>query len=552
MFPTVRLALLWCGCATLLSAQPVVYLRGVVNAASSAPAGLPAGGIAQGSLFTIYGANLGPATAVQASSFPLQNALAGVSVTVTQGATQVNAIPVFVSANQVNALMPSNAPLGMVSVTVTFGGKTSSVTPMKVVATNVGIFTVSGVGSGPGVVQNDLSDGTVEVNSRRLTTAPGQVITIYATGLGAISAPDNLAPPAGNLPVTVEAWVGGQSAKVLYSGRVPCCSGLDQINVQIPANAPAGCWVPVYVRTAGTNLSNAVTIAIDANSQTCSEPKNNLASTFSSGGKIGTVRLMRSSTRMDVGVQTAVESANDLFQFDMAQATGGDFAFAPLFSQPPQGSCTVFLVTGDPLTGIPAASNVTRRLDPGSSFTVSGANGPLNITTSATDPGARLGSYAPVYPTFDNELVLNPGQYTIAGKGGADVGAFSATVTFPAVFTWTGRDTLSTVNRAQPLALSWTGVPAGQPVAIMGVSMDRPTNSSAMFYCTAPQNASGFTVPAEVLSALPATRPNVLQSKGVIYLLTNTPLDGVPFSAPGLDAGIAIAGRMIGKTVSFQ
>jgi hypothetical protein len=45
---------------SIASAQPAVYLRGVVNAASSAPAGLPNGSIAQGSLFSIYGASLGP------------------------------------------------------------------------------------------------------------------------------------------------------------------------------------------------------------------------------------------------------------------------------------------------------------------------------------------------------------------------------------------------------------------------------------------------------------------------------------------------------------
>jgi hypothetical protein len=108
------------------------------------------------------------------------------------------------------------------------------------------------------------------------------------------------------------------------------------------------------------------------------------------------------------------------------------------------------------------------------------------------------------------------------------------------------------VDRTKTLPLSWSGVPAGQAVAILGVSFDRPTNSSAMFYCSAPQNATSFTVPAEILSALPATRPNILQSKGVIYLMTMTPLNGTPFTAPGLDAATAIAGHMIGKTVRFQ
>jgi uncharacterized protein (TIGR03437 family) len=536
-----------------LSAQPTVFLRGIVNAGSSAPAGLPSGGIARGSLFTIYGSGIGPTTGVSATTYPVGTNLGGVTINVIQGSTQVSALPVYVSAGQVNALMPSNAPLGMASITVSFGGRASGVIPIRVVQNSLGLLTINGTGSGPGVVQNNMADGTVPVNTPHITATPGQAITIYATGLGPITAPDNIAPPAGNLPVTVDAWVGGQVAKVLYSGRSPCCSGLDQIVLQIPLGAPTGCWVPVYIRTAGTTLSNAVTIAIDANGKPCSEPVNTLASAFLSGGKLGTLRLFRSSTRMDLGVQAPVESANDIFQFDLAQSTGGDFSFSPLFSQPPQGSCTVFLATGDLLSsGAPTPVNVNRRLDAGASFTLTGSGGAQTLTPFGTEHDISLGSFAPILPNFNNQLTLNAGQYTIAGTGGADVGKFSTVVNFPAAFTWTGRDTLSLVDRTQPLALAWTGVPTGQSLAILGASFDRPTNSSAMFYCAAPQNAAGFTVPAEIFSTLPATRPNILQSKGVIYLLTMTPLNGVAFTVPGLDAAVAITGHMIGKTVRFQ
>ena len=102
-----------------LSAQPTVFLRGIVNAGSSAPAGLPSGGIARGSLFTIYGSGIGPPTGVSATTYPVGTSLAGVTINIIQGSTQVSALPVYVSAGQVNALMPSNAPLGMASITVT-------------------------------------------------------------------------------------------------------------------------------------------------------------------------------------------------------------------------------------------------------------------------------------------------------------------------------------------------------------------------------------------------------------------------------------------------
>src|ERR1039458_7886089 len=99
--------------------------RSIVNAASFMAPGLPAGAIARGSIFSIFGGHLGPASS-PALAFPLSATLGGVSITVTQGTATVNAIPLYVSASQINAIMPSNAPLGKVSVSVTANGDRKS------------------------------------------------------------------------------------------------------------------------------------------------------------------------------------------------------------------------------------------------------------------------------------------------------------------------------------------------------------------------------------------------------------------------------------------
>jgi hypothetical protein len=70
-----------------------IFYRGVSNAASYIPAGLPNGQIARGSLFTVLGRAMWPAEGVRFSAFPLAAALAGVSVEVCQEAC-VAAIPV--------------------------------------------------------------------------------------------------------------------------------------------------------------------------------------------------------------------------------------------------------------------------------------------------------------------------------------------------------------------------------------------------------------------------------------------------------------------------
>ncbi len=88
--------------------------------------GLPAGSIAQGSLFTIFRVRLGPSSS-PSLSFPLATTLSDVSVKITQGTTSVQAIPVFVSAGQINVIMPSNAPLGRVCAWRSFSGNGSTI-----------------------------------------------------------------------------------------------------------------------------------------------------------------------------------------------------------------------------------------------------------------------------------------------------------------------------------------------------------------------------------------------------------------------------------------
>ena len=125
--PALRLFLVLSGAVAALQAQlPAIHPHGVVNSASFLASGLPAGSIALGSIFTIFGSAMGPATGVKVSSFPLGTSLSGVSITVTQGATTVNALPLFVQQGQINALMPSNAPLGWVSLRVIHNNAFSS------------------------------------------------------------------------------------------------------------------------------------------------------------------------------------------------------------------------------------------------------------------------------------------------------------------------------------------------------------------------------------------------------------------------------------------
>ena len=151
----------WAAVATLtlsapciLSAEPLIFYRGIVNAASFVPPGPPHSAIARGSIFTIFGRDLGPAEGVKASAFPLQPALAGSSVELCRDDQCFAAIPIFVRADQINAVMPSNAPLGWLSARVTYEGETGNFAPVQVVESSFGAFSANGPGYGPAIAFN--------------------------------------------------------------------------------------------------------------------------------------------------------------------------------------------------------------------------------------------------------------------------------------------------------------------------------------------------------------------------------------------------------------
>src|ERR1019366_6696235 len=136
------------GATPAAQAAPAIYGGGVVNAANFMVNTLPGGGIAQGSIFTIFGSGLGPANYVQVSSFPLGPQFNGVSINLKQGSQQISGIPLFVYATQINALLPSNTPLGTVSLQVVYNGQTSNWVPVQVVAHAPAVFTATGTGMG--------------------------------------------------------------------------------------------------------------------------------------------------------------------------------------------------------------------------------------------------------------------------------------------------------------------------------------------------------------------------------------------------------------------
>jgi uncharacterized protein (TIGR03437 family) len=174
---------------------------GPVNAASYVIAGLPNAGIAQGSMFILFGQNVGPAKLASVFSFPLPNDLGGTSIQVNAGGTAGKAFMLYSTSTQVAAILPSGTPIGAGTLTLTFNGQASNVVPIHVVASTLGIFTRNQSGSGPGVLFNFNSESDQPVNSLVRAAHPGQVLTLWGTGLGAVSGSEADGPLPGNLSV---------------------------------------------------------------------------------------------------------------------------------------------------------------------------------------------------------------------------------------------------------------------------------------------------------------------------------------------------------------
>lgn len=207
---------------------PQVNAGGILHAASFAPT------VAPGALASLFGSNLGIDTALTseaASAVPLPASLNGVSVTVNGRTAPL----VFAGPGQINFQVPYGTSIGTVTVFVTVNGQVSNAGSMTVAATAPGIFAY---GANQAVAQNQ----GYTLNDSGHPAQAGSVVTIYATGLGALdnpiatgaAAPDD---PLSHAKVQPTVTIGGVNADVLFAGMTPGFVGLAQINVTVPALA---------------------------------------------------------------------------------------------------------------------------------------------------------------------------------------------------------------------------------------------------------------------------------------------------------------------------
>ncbi len=215
---------------------PAFSSSGVVNAAS-----YRSGQVAPGTIISILGDDL--ATVVRsATALPLPQTLGDISVTVN-GA---RAALIFVSPAQVNALVPLDAAVGTATLEVHQDGVDGAQQTVEIVPAAPGLFVTA--------------NGFAAINAPNFYVRAGDWITLYATGLGAVTS-DSL--PRVIAPVGVT--IGDIPLAVTFAGLAPGFAGLYQVNTLLPADVGTGFRnLPAVIRV-GDQPSNSGLVSVAGN-----------------------------------------------------------------------------------------------------------------------------------------------------------------------------------------------------------------------------------------------------------------------------------------------
>jgi len=478
--------------------------------------GFPNYGIAPGSLFIIQGAGLADPTAqtvLQSSATPgIPKTLNGASVSVTVNGTTVQPALYYAIATQLAAVLPASTPVGTGTLTVTYNNTPSASVPIQVVQSALGLGTYNGLALATNPTNYVLYSYT---NSAK----PGDTIVLWGSGLGAISTDSDTvytaSPNAYSVKPTI--YIGGIQATVLYAGD-DGYPGQNQINVVVPANVLPGCNVSlVAVSGSGSAAiaSNSTVLPIAAGGGVCSDPTFGITganiSTLNgqSTVKTGTLYISQATSPAASGGGTTV---SDLGLAIFQSAAGGSFSGGAASL----GSCILSQTNSTIINPI-----TPKGLDAGT-ISLTGPNGTVSFTANPVVAGSYFGQLSSGF------VPSTGGSFTFTGTGGADVGSFHATVTFPnPLMTWTNQAANATITRSSGTQVTWSGGGSGTYVLISGTSTSG--NLTASFSCSAPQSALQFTVPVPILLSMPPGTGTLTVENSTSYQT---------FSASGLDLGL--------------
>ena len=168
--------------------------------------------------------------------------------TVTLNGTAVPML--YVSDQQINAVIPAEASLGLNSLSVQNGNGSQTIN-VFIEPVFPAVFRVDASGSAAGV---NAGNGVIVSETNPLQA--GGYLELFLTGLGSTVQRDGLDYAQIEPTVTI----GGLDCPVTYAGAAPGLPGMDQINCVVPAGA-GGQAAPLVV-TSGGRSSPVTTVAV--------------------------------------------------------------------------------------------------------------------------------------------------------------------------------------------------------------------------------------------------------------------------------------------------
>jgi uncharacterized protein (TIGR03437 family) len=473
----------------LLAQPPAINQESVMNEASRVAPSLPGGALAPGTRIVIQGFRFATST--------------GVHITSDRQSAELRVLSS--GPREIEALLPDGFPPGSAELTVSNDDGLSKPFPIRIVPCSLGIYSGDGAGSGPA----------------RIAAAHGNRITILGTGCG-------------DGARVAQIFVGGKRARLLSFQPDEREPGVERLEFEIPATTPAGCHVPVLVRSPDGLVSNAVTVPVGI----CDPSRRDPFAGTPANQAGALVLLARLHVRSADNIAT--ERTEDFGAAIFAPVETVQKALSIYQLLPPEGTCTTYTgrYSGDlASTLLPPLSGQLMKagLEAGNELSVSGPNGARDIQEhKQRGVYGQIIGFGRFLTTTSRPPFLTPGDYTVSWRGGPVVPASKIQLSVPAPFSWTNASKMVVVNRNVDLTLKWRQGASRQRLAILALNVDPNTTALAACFCLMSKNATAFSIPSMMLANLPKTpeqdRPAIPMS-----LLALIPLDELQrFRAPGI------------------
>jgi len=435
---------------------------------NAADAGTPIStdsGVAPGSLaFVSYYAS---------GAFTSDNAT--VSIRPVGSSTSIPAQVVNATPTGITFLVPPDAPLGTAQLIYKESGQLTQWTSISIIPSN---FALYGIGSAPQNAVNVPATGPASPNGLANPAQPGEAVEIFGTGLGAI--------PGSGPQITL----GGVSQTVLYAGT-PGEPGVFQINFQIAAGTPDGCYVPLSV-TWGTSTATSF-LSKTSDGLPCHHPFQ--LSTAA-------MKALDNGGSLETGIISMTTALNAASSAKASRQESVSILFLPLTASTMANYFTASSMQGCGTTT--GAGEIFDVLSGGVQFgsTMTFQSAATTLTLTSPNPSFEYSTVIP--PSADAPLnnlpppVIGGGNWTWSSSGGPDLPASSFSFNLAPPIQINGGAPVS-IQSGQDQAIIWhaSSYDSG---ATLQLSLSAQNFGPPSIVCYAPAQTGIFTIPGKMLT----------------------------------------------------